>query len=167
MSEENGKKEEFAFKITDKRFSAKISESSKRIKESESEKDKIHESYDQGEEKKKSIKERLFGKKKIRPNEEIDVKLEELDDSISASEIDFSSFILSLSTQAMIHLGEIPNPITNKKEKELTLAKQTIDLIGMLKEKTKNNLTENEEQLIENLLYDLRIKYLNDIKETR
>ncbi|OGL41199.1 MAG: hypothetical protein A3C43_09310 [Candidatus Schekmanbacteria bacterium RIFCSPHIGHO2_02_FULL_38_11] len=83
-----------------------------------------------------------------------------MDKEFSPSEIDFSSFILSLGTQTMMHLGEVPDPITQEKEKNLDLAKQTIDIIGMLHEKTKNNLTIHEEQLLENLLYELRMKYV-------
>jgi len=75
-------------------------------------------------------------------------------------EIDFNSFIFSLSTSVLIQLGEIEDPFTQKSAKNLPLAKQTIDLIGMLKEKTKGNLTPQEERLIENVLYDLRMRYV-------
>jgi hypothetical protein len=75
-------------------------------------------------------------------------------------EIDFTNFILSLSTSALIQLGEIQDPFTQKAEKNLPLAKQTIDLIGMLKEKTKGNLSPEEEKVIEYVLYDLRMRYV-------
>jgi len=75
-------------------------------------------------------------------------------------EIDFSQFIFSLSTSALIQLGEIQDPFTQTRAKNLPLAKQTIDLIGMLKEKTKGNLTPEEGKIIENLLYDLRMRYV-------
>jgi hypothetical protein len=75
-------------------------------------------------------------------------------------EIDFTSFIFSLSTSALIQLGEIEDPFTKTSVKNLPLAKQTIDLIGMVKEKTKGNLTPDEERLIEYVLYDLRMKYV-------
>jgi hypothetical protein len=75
-------------------------------------------------------------------------------------EIDFNSFIFSLSTSALIQLGEIEDPFTQKEAKNLPLAKQTIDLIGMLKEKTKGNLTPQEEKVLENILYDLRMRYV-------
>jgi hypothetical protein len=75
-------------------------------------------------------------------------------------EIDFNSFIFSLSTSALIQLGEIEDPFTKKSAKNLPLARQTIDLIGMLMEKTKGNLTPQEERVIENILYDLRIRYV-------
>ncbi len=75
-------------------------------------------------------------------------------------EVDFNSFIFSLSTSVLIQLGEIEDPFTQKSAKNLPLAKQTIDLIGMLKEKTKGNLTPQEERLIESILYDLRMRYI-------
>jgi len=78
----------------------------------------------------------------------------------SLPEIDFTSFIFSLSTSALIQLGEIEDPFTKTSVKNLPLAKQTIDLIGMVKEKTKGNLTPDEERLIEYVLYDLRMKYV-------
>jgi hypothetical protein len=75
-------------------------------------------------------------------------------------EIDFTNFMLSLSTSALIQLGEIQDPFTQKSTKNLPLAKQTIDLIGMLKEKTKGNLSADEEKVIEYVLYDLRMRYV-------
>ncbi len=75
-------------------------------------------------------------------------------------EIDFTHFIFSLSTSALIQLGEVQDPFTQKAEKNLPLAKQTIDLIAMLKEKTKGNLTPEEEKIIEYVLYDLRMRYV-------
>ncbi len=75
-------------------------------------------------------------------------------------EIDFTSFIFSLSTSVLIQLGEIQDPFTKTLVKNLSLAKQTIDLIGMLKEKTKGNLTPEEEKIIEYILYDLRMRYV-------
>jgi len=80
-------------------------------------------------------------------------------------EMDFSSFIFSLSTSALLHLGEVPDPVTNKREKDLPLAKQTIDILGMLKEKTQGNLTPEEKKLMENLLTDLRWRYIREAKE--
>ncbi len=75
-------------------------------------------------------------------------------------EIDFTHFIFSLSTSALIQLGEVQDPFTQKAEKNLPLAKQTIDLIAMLKEKTKGNLTPEEGKIIEYVLYDLRMRYV-------
>jgi hypothetical protein len=75
-------------------------------------------------------------------------------------EIDFTHFIFSLSTSALIQLGEVQDPFTEKTAKNFPLAKQTIDLIGMLKEKTKGNLTPEEGKMIEYILYDLRMRYV-------
>ncbi|MBW2057041.1 MAG: DUF1844 domain-containing protein [Deltaproteobacteria bacterium] len=75
-------------------------------------------------------------------------------------EINFSNFIFSLSTSALIHLGEIPDPVTSKPNKNLPMAKQTIDILGILQEKTKGNLTSDEETLIRNILYDLRMRFV-------
>ena len=75
-------------------------------------------------------------------------------------EIDFTNFILSLSTSALIQLGEIQDPFTQKSAKNLPIAKQTIDLIGMLREKTKGNLSPEEEKVFEHVLYDLRMRYV-------
>jgi len=75
-------------------------------------------------------------------------------------EVNFSSLILSLSSTAFLHLGEIPDPGTGEKKKDLALSKHVIDTIGMLKEKTDGNLTKEEKQLIENMLTDLRLRYV-------
>ncbi|OEU80591.1 MAG: hypothetical protein BA872_04255 [Desulfobacterales bacterium C00003060] len=78
-------------------------------------------------------------------------------------EVSFSSFIFSLSSSALLHFGEIPDPIGGKKEKNLPMAKHSIDVLSMVEEKTRGNLTPDEEQLIKNILYDLRMRY---VKET-
>jgi PBP1b-binding outer membrane lipoprotein LpoB len=75
-------------------------------------------------------------------------------------EVSFSTFVYSLSTSALVHLGEIPEPITEKMNKNLPLAKQTIDILGILQEKTKGNLNQDEENLLNNFLYDLRMRYV-------
>jgi hypothetical protein len=78
-------------------------------------------------------------------------------------EITFPSFLVSLSSSAFISLGLIPDPHTGKQEKNLPLAKQTIDLLGVLQEKTRNNLTSEEENLFDHLLYDLRMAYIKEV----
>lgn len=75
-------------------------------------------------------------------------------------EISFSSFLLSLSSSTLLHLGEIADPQSGGKKKDLALAKQSIDIISLLKDKTKNNLTQEEEKLLEHLLYDLRMRFV-------
>jgi hypothetical protein len=84
---------------------------------------------------------------------------------VQLPEINFPSFILSLSSSALLHFGEIPDPVSGAKERNLPMAKQTIDILGVLKEKTQGNLTNDEEQLIDNLLHDLRIKYVEESKK--
>jgi len=80
-------------------------------------------------------------------------------------EVNFSSFLLSLSSSVLLHLGEIADPQSGEKEKDLALAKQSIDIIGILKEKTKGNLSEEEEKLLQNLLYDLRMRFVAASKQ--
>jgi len=78
-------------------------------------------------------------------------------------EISFSSFIFSLSSSAFVSLGAIPDPNTGKTEKNLAMAQQTIDLLGVLRDKTRNNLTQEEEGLFDHLLYDLRMSYVKEV----
>ena len=80
-------------------------------------------------------------------------------------QLTFSTFILSLSTSVLVNLGELPDPLNNEKDVNLPLAKQTIGLSEMLMEKTKGNLTEDEGRLIEGMLYDLRMKYIEAAKK--
>jgi hypothetical protein len=75
-------------------------------------------------------------------------------------EPDFKFFITTLTLQASIALGHMANPATGKTEKDPAQAKFLIDTLGMLQEKTKGNLTQEETQLLENLLYELRVAYL-------
>jgi len=77
-----------------------------------------------------------------------------------APPVDFSSFLISLATTALVHLGEIPDPTTGETSDNLEAGKQMIDIIAVLKEKTKGNLDEDEHRLMEELLYELRMKYL-------
>jgi hypothetical protein len=76
--------------------------------------------------------------------------------------IDFYTFVLSLGSSAFVHLGDTPHPDTGQAiPANLPLAKQTIDLLEMLREKTRGNLTEEEEKFMENLLMDLRLRYIS------
>lgn len=76
-------------------------------------------------------------------------------------EITFSTFVLSLSSSAMVHLGEAPDPSTGRIEFQPHLAKHTIDILGMLQEKTAKGLNEEEKKLLCDMLYTLRMKYVN------
>jgi hypothetical protein len=74
--------------------------------------------------------------------------------------MDFTTFCLSLASSAMIHLGLAPDPEGGAPQRSLPLAKQTIDILELLETKTRGNLDGAEEQLLETLLYDLRLRYL-------
>lgn len=79
--------------------------------------------------------------------------------------VDFASFILSLAASTQVHLGLIPMPNGRKEEKNIPLAKQTIDVLGVLEEKTKGNLTEDEEKILKEILYSLRLQYVEAQKQ--
>ena len=74
--------------------------------------------------------------------------------------ITFGSFIHSLAMSALVHLGEVPDPTQGEVRPSLPLARQTIDLLGVLAEKTKGNLEDDEDQLLTSLLFDLRLKFV-------
>lgn len=74
--------------------------------------------------------------------------------------VDFGQFALSLATSAALQLGLAPHPETNKPEQNLPLAKQTIDILAMLEEKTQGNLTEQETRLLQQLVSDLKLRYV-------
>lgn len=74
--------------------------------------------------------------------------------------ITFGTFALSLGTSALVHLGEIPENEGGEVRVDLELARQTIDLLGMLAEKTKGNLTREEDDMLRNLLTDLRMRFV-------
>jgi hypothetical protein len=82
-------------------------------------------------------------------------------------EINFSTFVISLSTQALAHLGEIPDPIHNAVATDLAAAREMIDILGMLREKTKGNLDRAEQALLDNILYDLRMRFVQSTQVRR
>jgi len=77
-------------------------------------------------------------------------------------QINFATFVVSLNASALLHLGAIEDPTTGKTDKNLSMAKQTIDILSMLEEKTAGNLSKDEENLLKNILYDLRIIYVKE-----
>jgi len=77
-------------------------------------------------------------------------------------EINFPTFIFSLNSSALLNLGAIEDPGTGQKAKNLLLAKQTIDILGMLEEKTTGNLTDDEAAMLKNILYELRMLYVKE-----
>ena len=76
--------------------------------------------------------------------------------------INFATFIFSLNHSVMVHLGVMDDPTTGKKARNIPIAKQTIDILGMLEEKTQGNLTEDEEKMLKSILYDLRMIYIKE-----
>jgi len=76
-------------------------------------------------------------------------------------QIDFSTFIFSLATGALINMGLAPDPATNKKQKNLELARQNIELLALLQQKTKGNLSPDEHQLMESLLTEIRLRFVD------
>ncbi len=85
----------------------------------------------------------------------------------SSQAVDFASFLLSLATTGMVHLGEIPEPNTGQISEDLEGARQMIDILSILKEKTEGNLSGEEARLLENLLYELRMKFLSKSKSSK
>ena len=81
-------------------------------------------------------------------------------------QIDFSTFIMSLTSSAFYHLGDIADPETGKTETNLPAVHQTIDMLTMLREKTKGNLNEEENKLLEQLIYELQMKYVAKTKSS-
>ena len=123
---------------------------------------------DEEQEKSFVVKDKRFSARKEAEGESQVKEGERIEESIKKDkqqetplpEISFINLIFSLSTSALIQLGEIQDPITQQLAKNLPLAKQTIDLIGMLEEKTRGNLTSDEKKVLENILYDLRMRYV-------
>ncbi|NBX91872.1 MAG: DUF1844 domain-containing protein [Proteobacteria bacterium] len=79
-------------------------------------------------------------------------------------QLDFSTLVLSFATSALINLGAAPDPQTGKTHKNLELAKQNIDILSILEAKTKGNLTAEEAKLIENVLSEVRVRFVEASK---
>ncbi|BDG09766.1 DUF1844 domain-containing protein [Anaeromyxobacter paludicola] len=82
------------------------------------------------------------------------------DDPRTPRSIDFTTFLVSLGSSAFVHLGDAPHPETGKPEVNLPLAQQTIDLLALLREKTRGNCTPEEDHVFETLLTDLRLRFV-------
>jgi hypothetical protein len=76
--------------------------------------------------------------------------------------IDFATFVLSINSSALLQLGIIEDPASGQKTKNLSMAKQTIDLLAMLEEKTRGNLNADEENILKSVLYELRMRYVKE-----
>jgi hypothetical protein len=97
---------------------------------------------------------------KVKEEEERKEEPKEKAERAPLPEVNFNSLMFSLSSSALLHLGEIADPQSGEKKKDIALAKHTIDTIAMLKEKTQGNLTGEEEKFIESILTDLRWRYV-------
>lgn len=93
-----------------------------------------------------------------------DGKVRDKDGKCVMPEVTFSAFVMSLNTSVLFHLGEIGDPSTGQKQKDYDLAKHGIDTLGMLEEKTKGNLSDEEGELLKNILYDVKIKYVKAVQ---
>ena len=77
-------------------------------------------------------------------------------------QINFPTFVASLNASALVHLGVIEDPVSGKAEKNLPMAKQTIDILSMLQQKTAGNLNSEEDSMLKSILYDLRILFVKE-----
>ena len=75
-------------------------------------------------------------------------------------EVTFTTFVISLNTTTLYHLGEISDPLNGEKKQDLVLAKHSIDTLKLLEDKTKGNLTAEEQDLLKHVLYDLKMRYV-------
>lgn len=75
-------------------------------------------------------------------------------------DVTFTTFFMALNSSALFHLGELPDPLTGQQQQDMLLAKHTIDTMSMLQAKTCGNLTDEEMELVENSLYDLKMRFV-------
>ena len=95
-----------------------------------------------------------------------DESLKEPDHGDEASGISFVAFVLSLAHTAAVHFGDVPDPVSAQKaEANLAAAQQMIDILSLMEQKTRGNLTAEERQLLEQILFELRLRYLEASKE--
>jgi len=80
-------------------------------------------------------------------------------------EVTFTALVVSLNTSALFHLGEISDPATGDRQLDLVLVKHTIDTLKLLEEKTKGNLTDEEQDILKNILYDLKMRYVAKVSQ--
>ncbi len=81
--------------------------------------------------------------------------------------LSFSDFVMSIAHGAYVSLGVVENPFTKKREINLEQARETIDLLDMIKTKTSGNLTEGEEKLLDEILYDLRMRFIKELNKSK
>jgi|WetSurSiteA1Bulk_404760.scaffolds.fasta_scaffold388402_1 hypothetical protein len=81
-------------------------------------------------------------------------------DQVQMPKINFTTFVLSLNSSALVNLGFETDPLSGRKSTSLPIAKQTIDILAMLEEKTRGNLSDDEKRLMTHILYELRLLYV-------
>jgi hypothetical protein len=81
------------------------------------------------------------------------------------NELLFMQLVMMFQGMALQNLGKVMNPVTNQIERNLEQAKNMIDILGMLDEKTKGNLNDNEQRLMEHVLFELRMNYVDELKK--
>ncbi len=79
-------------------------------------------------------------------------------------EVTFSAFVMSLNTSILFHLGELADPETGQVVKNIELARHAIDTLVVLEQKTKGNLTEEEAELLKNIVYDVKMRFVRTVK---
>ncbi len=87
------------------------------------------------------------------------------DEHDHGEELNFSNYVASLGFQALIFMGEIPSPVTQKVEKHLGQSKFLIDTLVLLREKTKGNLTPEEDKLLNGSIYELQMKFIEVLQK--
>ena len=88
-------------------------------------------------------------------------------DAGPVQDLDFAAFVISLATSAQISLGAMPHPETNQPAQNFPAAKQMIDIMAMLKDKTRGNLSKDEEALLDQVLFNLRMHYVRTVEEQK
>ena len=118
---------------------------------------------DEGKDKEEEIKDEKSSEKEdeVKESKTAEPESERIKES-QLPEMNFPTFIMSMNASALVHLGVIEDPSSGKKESNLLLAKQTIDILTMLEEKTRGNLSEDEEKMLKSILYDLKIIYVKE-----
>lgn len=90
---------------------------------------------------------------------------EEMCKSHDVPPLTFATFVMSLSTAILVHFGDMPDPVSGRRESNLLFARQNIDLLGLLQEKTKGNLTKDESEILEDALFRLRLRFVELCKQ--
>jgi hypothetical protein len=85
---------------------------------------------------------------------------------LGPQDLTFASFVVGLSTEALALMGEMPHPATGERMQDLIGAQQIIDIIGILQDKTRGNLSHDEDTLLDAILFDLRMKYVEKARQT-